>query len=226
MKISEKCENIEFYSNLSLLEWKEVRGRFISPPPYDLHLREKAMNEAFLVFNNLGLSYWLVGGALLGAIRDDAFISWDDDIDTHILEEEFILNMYSIKKAMMASGFIVRLRDQDFPKATFFKYGQKIAMNALKEDKGMLIRPAYQYPKKFYNREVCIAFKGSEVYIPSPVEQYLEFVYGKDWSSPIQSDNEYEYESSGLHRGKNPWVFFILKWLYRLGRKIGIPYKK
>lgn len=47
------------------------------------------MNDVDSVFKKNGIKYTLLGGSVLGAIRHEGFIPWDDDMDIGILRADF-----------------------------------------------------------------------------------------------------------------------------------------
>ena len=52
-----------------------------SIPPMDLRNGEKLLREAKQIFDEHGVVFFLRQGTCLGAVRDHALISWDDDLD-------------------------------------------------------------------------------------------------------------------------------------------------
>ena len=50
-------------------------------PPMDHAVAERNLKEAKTILDNAGIKFLLFSGACLGAVRDSAFIPWDDDID-------------------------------------------------------------------------------------------------------------------------------------------------
>ena len=51
------------------------------------------------ICNTLGLTYWIMFGTLIGAVRDKGFIPWDDDLDIAMSRSDYdILHNYFINK--------------------------------------------------------------------------------------------------------------------------------
>lgn len=68
----------------------------------ELQLLEKFID----VCNKHGLSYQLVGGSLLGAIRHKGFIPWDDDIDVGMLRPDYDRFVQLAKNELEAPFFL------------------------------------------------------------------------------------------------------------------------
>jgi len=64
------------------------------------------LKDVIKIFNNKGINCWLDQGTLLGAIRDNDFLLWDDDIDLGIWKED--INQYpQIWNSFQESGYYV-----------------------------------------------------------------------------------------------------------------------
>lgn len=51
----------------------------------ELHILDKVVKE----FDENGISYFLAGGSMLGAVRHNGFIPWDDDIDLLVPRQDY-----------------------------------------------------------------------------------------------------------------------------------------
>ena len=117
------------------------------------------------------------------------FIIDDDDIDMDMLEEEFRIVMYKIKLELIKAGYVVRLKDEANPKMSMYKSGFKLSIGALKASGKWLTRPIQKYPRHLFSEEKYMNFKGIKCLVPYPPEDYLEHVYGANWTVPISSDD-------------------------------------
>lgn len=123
-------------------------------------------------------------GSLLGIVRDNDFITWDEDIDLCILEEEeFKLekSLYILKD----NGFDL-VRYERIGLYSFIRNGEYIDIYVL-QDIGGGIRNCgedFLFEDDFIDT-IPHEFKGLTLYIPRNYERHLEFLYG-DWKTPVQ----------------------------------------
>jgi hypothetical protein len=210
---------ISTYSYMCNSEWIKIRDDFYDTnPPFDSTVRKELFREVYIFLQELNINAWITGGTLLGAVRDNDFIEWDDDIDLDLLESSFLLNMYDIREGLIQLGYIVRLIDDtEYPKMVVYKNSMKIAIGSLKESNDMLLRPCYKLPVKFFKVDKTISFMGLLVLAPHPPEDYLTYVYGKGWSKPKHVEDDTQlYTIKYLRRSS---IRVVLKRFYLIVKK-------
>lgn len=61
----------------------------------------------------LGVSYFLVGGSMLGAVRDGGFIPWDDDTDVGMLRKDYKIFCKEVDGVLGKDGYFLQLPRTD-----------------------------------------------------------------------------------------------------------------
>lgn len=85
-KIESLEKNLNFLINNSL-DIQKIKPR---PSVYDIQVLEfKIVERLDEFFKKIGVEYFFYGGALLGAVRHQGFVPWDDDVDLAVLKEDF-----------------------------------------------------------------------------------------------------------------------------------------
>ena len=129
-----------------------------------------------------GINFGIIYGTLLGAIRDNGFIEYDEDVDVFVLDE-FRQDFLSILFDLRYSGFEVArysddllsvIRKDDYIDVYFFK-----SQNFFWRKCG-----ADRLPAKFFNNLDAVTFLDNVFFAPNNHIKFLKVAYGKDWIIP------------------------------------------
>ena len=83
-------------------------------PPMDHAAAERNLKQIKSILDDLGVAFMMGSGSCLGAVRDGAFIPWDDDVDlltvlgVNGMTEQSI---ETVMEAFRAGGFFVARQD-------------------------------------------------------------------------------------------------------------------
>lgn len=205
-------EKIQKLSNLGHKEWERiVESKMTKKLDKNLAMRDLVSMKKVLDKN--GVNFWLTGGTLLGLFRDSDFISFDDDVDVAVYEEEFLLKYDVLKQEFIEEGFIFRAVKKTMgTKINLYRYGkskfQKNSIDGLflcekyKNNKFRLSRTK-KYPKKYFETFGTITFNDIVFRIPTPPEKYLSSVYS-NWRKKIKN-------AKNQHKWRNSKVFWKVK---------------
>jgi len=165
------------------------------------------------------IDYWLEGGTLLGVIRENRLLPWDNDLDISITEryyDQLIAILPELKKLgymvwskhfdIDESPFssdklrIVKLRTRKF----FFirgEVGLDIFIKFKKEDRyyWQVGKKMKSSPAQFYDTLTTYPFDGKNYMVPEDYEGYLTYRYG-DWQKTVKVWNTFKDDHAIKHQ--------------------------
>ncbi len=163
--------------------------------PMDMVIAEAVLKEAKEILDQLGLVFFLRHGTCLGAIRDQAFIGWDDDLDIGS-----IIGMHGLTEPLVRQaagvfekhGFEVDVVDSDLHiSVDMKKSGTQMDWTCYRViDDHIYQWPAIQIPVSLYVDPREIDFLGEKFMVPNPPEEYLRLKYGPEWMIPKRTGFE------------------------------------
>ena len=158
-------------------------------PPMDASVAGALLREAKQIFDEHGVVFFLRQGTCLGAIRDNAFITWDDDLDVgsifgmHGFDERLV---DPVAASFRDRGFYVK--KGSFAGETWLglmKDGIRIDWVCFRDRNGSIIHfPGVPIPVGLFRNLKEIEFIGEKFLVPNPPEEYLSYKYGPDWRTP------------------------------------------
>ena len=157
--------------------------------PMDMSTAEAVLKEIKQILDRLGLVFFLRHGTCLGAVRDHAFIEWDDDLDIgsviglHGLTEE---RVRSAAHVFEEDGFTVSIGANELSLAVDLKKsGCQIDWACYRIiDDSIYQWPMTQIPVRLHTDLKEIDFLGEKFWVPNPPEEYLRLKYGPEWMVP------------------------------------------
>ena len=201
------------------------------------------LKSVIVIFEENNLKYYLYGGTLLGAIRHNGFIPWDDDIDLIMPRPDYDKFISILKNDDKCLNGLVpmapELNDFDFP---FCKiYNKSIVLeseNNMEKYLWIDIFPVdgisnnynpYNYLKKIYNKRKVFSRKRDQIYhikdnnklkyvIKSVIFFPLQFLsFDRIINHFVKYCRKYEYDTSqyvcDLVWAKHPGNILKKEWL-------------
>jgi hypothetical protein len=215
--------NEEKYMELSDAANDEVQNRLTrTTPPMDADVGKNLLLEAKEIMDRLGVKFFLRQGTCLGAIRDNSFIPWDDDLDLGIIVGHNGFTEQSIDlvlEAFRESGYYVQAQRSDsLVISTLLKNEIRIDLLFLSViDEQIYHWPGIWFPVSLFKELKEINFLGERFLVPNPPEEYLRIKYGPDWQTPKQFgyakdvvDNILEEPSLGMLKGLKRFLLGFL----------------
>jgi GR25 family glycosyltransferase involved in LPS biosynthesis len=175
-----------------------------------IKLLYQMMFDVHQILVNNGIKYWIDGGTLLGAVRHNGIIPWDDDLDIGLLnkdyrklkkiEKDFNKCGYRLVKHWLGYKICYKNRknipdfDYSFPFMDIVSYkkeGEKIVPS--------LKNVRESWPKGYFENKdmfplVEYEFGNIDILGPRLAKPYLERMYGKDWNTVAYRQYDHQKE--------------------------------
>jgi len=166
--------------------------------------RLEALNYVVDILEKHNIQYWLDGGTLLGAVRHNSFIPWDNDIDIAfwMSDRDRIIKIISEEvKNHSTYTFVDASTLRNFPSDCFYKIIRhdkyelldlfafdisdkyenaiyKVWWKISNTDKKYIRKPSYHFSKDTVLPLSKIKFENREYFAPNNPIKYVELQYG------------------------------------------------
>jgi len=166
------------------------------------------------ILNLHTVSFGLMYGTLLGAVREKNFILHDHDTDLFVFREEEHKIMNMIDEAKKIGFSIGRYTDVYI---SFVRGGDFIDIYFMEKKLGKYHCDGHVIPAKYLDNLVDYPFIGSSFKVPKDYQNLLAYLYGNDWEIPKKNVSPTHY---GLYlriryfiKNNSEISFSLISWL-------------
>ena len=148
------------------------------------------------LFNSTGINFFITHGTCLGAIRNNNFIEYDNDLDFGMFEYERYKLFLFLGKLDKINGFKIYKISTDESSVSIRYNNLIIDITIYKNNEKYFFASrssSNMIPNKFLKSLDKIYFMERTVNIPCNTKKFLEFLYGKNWIIPIKDFEHHKY---------------------------------
>jgi len=177
-------------------EYWQQGGSYLRPPCCTAHLKELLFFTRDLLTRH-GILHWLDWGALLGAVRDGAFVPWDGDVDFGVMRDDRE-RIVALAPEIERAGFLLDLSDQDCTWRIVLSPTNFLHVDLFhwRDDQGILKmrwhdcpEDTWAFPRNFIENLQPVQLYGESFLAPAPVHELLaRFRYGDDYLVPQRTE--------------------------------------
>ncbi len=174
--------------------------------PFDLGVAEENLLTLKSVFDRHGVTFWLVFGTCLGAVRDGGFIPHDTDTDVAVFDHDKAKVIDAIPDLMRAGLMPIRTKQPD-DLLTFMRDDEYIDIGFFGKhrDQENFEYWCYQNNRVYgdhFDKFEQVTFLRRTFLVPQRTAAYLTALYGAGWKSPVRDLPAKEPQS---HRDFRPF---------------------
>ena len=157
------------------------------------------------LFDREGVKFSLTYGSLLGAVREGSPIKGDNDVDTMVWDEDFLISKLPIFQREGLMVFRIQpgtLYSFTLDKSCFIDVYILRELTGIRKmfwGKSCVSLSQNETPRSLFTGWSEIEFMGEKITCPESPEKCLEFWYGSDWRIPQDKKGTYLVKSADYY---------------------------